>query len=87
MNGSHCPCEGCIYYTAGKTWPNPNAVDDHYCELYGTNRSAFIALKLGEIVAALDMTYNATDNLMNELQKQLSAAISSTAEPPALGNE
>lgn len=60
---------------------------DHYCELYGTNRSAFIALKLGEIVAALDMTYNATDNLMNELQKQLSAAISSTAEPPALGNE
>lgn len=34
MNGSHCPCEGCIYYTAGKTWPNPNAVDDHYCELY-----------------------------------------------------
>jgi len=34
MSWSSCPCEGFLYYTAGKTWPNPNAVDDHYCELY-----------------------------------------------------
>lgn len=33
MSFVFCPCEGCIYYTAGKTWPNPNAYDPHYCEL------------------------------------------------------
>ena len=27
-----CPCADCIFYTKWKTFPNPNATAEHYCE-------------------------------------------------------
>lgn len=61
---------------------------DYYCKMYGTNRSAFIAMKMGEIVSALDRTYAATDNMLVSFREELRGALSSLAEiAPARGDE
>lgn len=30
-NKNDCPCKSCVFYEMGKTHPNPNAYDLHYC--------------------------------------------------------